>query len=64
MTSEQIKLQIALIIGIIIAMISSYAYFSLAGPIAFTICFSASALASSYLHRHFRIIYYPKGRRI
>ena len=31
---------------------------------AFTISFTLAILLVSYLLRHFRIIYYPKGRRI
>ena len=30
---------------------------------AFTISFTLAILLASYLLRHFRIIYYPKGRR-
>jgi hypothetical protein len=62
--NKQIKIQIALIIGIITALIYGYASFFLAGSIVFTICFFAAALAGYYLLRHFRSIYYPKGRRI
>ena len=62
--NKQIKIQIALIIGIITALIYGYASFFLAGSIVFTIGCIAIVLLASYLLSHFRITYYPKGRRI